>query len=336
MTPMPDRPHELIMAQDFAQQLSKELGDRHPAAQYVEYQIQLTKASVPTHLREMVDEDWIWFLNYPFHILARLAKTGEVHPVCWIKRDQICRIRLAASDVFGYDPERMDREFTAIDRSWEAAYDAMADDGSLRLHPPPDLGEYWFGMLVWRTTTERERQRLPTPVLPEYGWTPLYRYGDINRVATILSNDVNTTSPFGNRPIREVTGELSGLRAKYGIQLSKLPRTFRGSKTTELLQHRREMLRQLRDAGYSVIQVINEFSYWASLASEIRQAMASGESQMNHAVRVQHVARRMHAPSLIVEMVQSLLDRYPAEEIDAGIFRRDERTLRRDWESLNL
>lgn len=335
MARMPHNTHELITAQDFVQQLGRELGDHHPAFRYLEYSILIRRPDLPIGLRDRVDADWVWSLNYPFHMLSRWAKAHEVHPVCWIKRDEICHIRLATSEIFGYRPARMDREFADIGRSWKAAYGAMVDDGSLRLDSPPDLGEYWFGMLVWRIASAEEQERLPTPILPQFAWTPLYRYTDIFRVSTMLSSEVTAASPFGDRPIREIRDEVSRLRTKYGIRLSKLPRTYRGSKTAEFRRHRRDILQRLRDDGYSIVRVVNEFRHWSSLGSEIRDMMVCAGSQTSDAEVTRRISRQMHTPDLVVRMVQSLLDRYPAEEIDAHVFGRDERTLRRDWKSLN-
>lgn len=330
------KPEELILPQDLVQQDEKQIGDHHPAYPFLHYYFEVRKEGLPKNLQPFVSDDWVWYVSYPFLVLCRLSATEEVVPTCWVKTSELHRLSIATSDIFELPPELMEREFEQISTSWSEAYPTLKAEGVLVIDQPPDLGEWWLGMVRWRQSEDWELRVFATPVVHEWSWTPLYRFQDINRISTILSEDSSSASAFGGKVIRDIRDETARIRKKYGLVLTRSPRTYRGSRTAQTMQIRREVLKLLKDSGYSVGRVIIEFGLWSSLASEIEERLraytGAGVGQSRY---LTGLTRELDVPTQVIEMVLSMLGRFSADEIDKDVFGRDERTLRRDWEALN-
>lgn len=334
---MIDKPYELILAEDLIEQVQRRLGDFFPGVQHLAYRIETRKADLPAHLQGLVPDDWLWHVHYPFWVLSRLAKAKQVRPSCWIRSAEIYGVQIATSDLFGLPPEIRDRQFEIIGQSWLQAHEPMVRKGHLRIRSPRDLDEHWLGMLEWRLATPKECDLMGAILLPEYAWTPLYRYQDINRICVMLWKDATAASPFGDTPTREIRDAASKLREKYGLRIRRLPRTYHGSKTQRLRDVRLGMIQLLQDKGYSESRMINEFGNWGTLATEFEDKLdACREAVFDEPKRLIVLARELGAPLELIQILQELRGTYSAQDLDEGVFQRDERTLRRDWKESDL
>ena len=138
------KPEELILPQDLVQQVAKQLGDRHPAVRYLEYYLMANQSSLPEHLQQLVADDWLWFIHYPFWVLSRLAKSNEVVPACWVRTSELRGLTIPTSDIFSLPPDAMKKEFASVLSSWRRIYPVLAQKRRARLRAPDKLGEGWL------------------------------------------------------------------------------------------------------------------------------------------------------------------------------------------------
>lgn len=346
---LPDKPEELILAEDLVECIKKTIGRYHPAYHYISPTLAFRKGILPSDLRDTVPDDWEWHMEYPYWLLERIARYRKIKPACWIARSDVGSINIAFSDVFSLPPAIMDAKLITVRQSWEERYPLLEAEGKAMISIPPALSKSWLNMLSWRLPEQWEQDYLGSGPLPDLQWQPFYRYQDIGRMLDVLINDVSRPSVFGDMPVRRISAAISKLRKQYGMDdlgssafYRVAPPDYPFSHSSARRQARIDIIRILREKGCRLCEVIDRFIEWSSFTTRMLTKLKDyKDSNLDRKLYIKALSRDLNASEEVIRVIWRLLsDVQPAEhmqeapEIDRAVFGCDDKTIKRVWKSV--